>query len=247
MWRILFNGFFMFFLLQMVACRTAHPVDSSLTPPMRIYTPDKNVQGMEVKDSIEGFNRHVYKFNYRFDKYIFLPIVRVYRFILPDYVEDRVADFFNNMGEFGNLYNNVLQADWKDSGVTLGRFSINTTVGILGFWDPAAKWGMKERNEDFGQTLGRWGIGSGSYLVIPVVGPSNIRDGVGMGADVAVVSTVGPVSWMNSPVIYWAFTGVSPIDRRKRVAFRYRETGSPFEYDLVRMFYTIKRNVNVKE
>lgn len=248
LWTILTEAFLLVAVLQLVGCSTLpKSTDPNAPPPLRKYTPkegDENI--IVVDDSVEGFNRAMYKFDYGFDKYVFLPIVRAYKFILPDYVEDRVSDFINNLGEFGNLYNNVLQAKWKPSGVTVARFSVNSTVGILGLWDPATHWGMREQTEDLGQTLGHWGVGNGSYLVLPVLGPSNIRDGVGSLGDGIVISTVGPVAWWDNLIYYWSLTAVTPVERRERVDFRYYSTGSPFEYDLVRMLYTEKREIDIK-
>jgi len=93
------------------------------------------------------------RFNYYFDKFIYLPIVNTYEFILPDYVEKRISNFVDNVYEFNNFTNNLLQLKFKETGITLSRFAINTTVGVAGLWDPASEWGCNRKTEDFGQTL----------------------------------------------------------------------------------------------
>ena len=121
--------------------------------------PEGTVLDVEVYDPIEGFNRGTYRFNYYFDKYLFLPVVSTYKFIMPDYFEDRVSSFVDNVYEFNNFTNNLLQLKLKKTGITLSRFVINTTVGVAGLWDPATKWGLHRQTEDFGQTLGHYGVG----------------------------------------------------------------------------------------
>jgi phospholipid-binding lipoprotein MlaA len=244
---ILTKSFLLVAASQIVGCSSQpESTDASAPPPLRKYIPKKtDVITLDVDDSMEGFNRGVYKFNYRFDKYVFLPAVNGYRYVMPDYAEDRVSDFMDNVSEFGHFYNNLLQGKWKATGTTLGRFCINTTVGIAGLWDPATKHGIKEKPEDFGQTLGHWGVGNGSYLMLPIAGPSNVRDGVGYAVDVAV----HPVNWLDdsNSGLFWSYSLLNPIDIRKRESFRYYSTGSPFEYELVRMFYTIKREEDIKQ
>ena len=245
--NILSKTFLLGVVSQLVACSTLpESTDPSAPPPLRKYTPKEGEVAMiDVDDSMEGFNRGAYKFNYQFDKYVFLPAVNSYRFLMPDYGEDRVSDFMDNISEFGNFYNNLLQGKWKASGTTLSRFCINTTVGIAGFWDPSSKYGIKEKPEDFGQTLGHWGVGNGSYLMLPIAGPSNLRDGAGFAVDGAL----HPVNWLDDSQsgLYWSYSVLNPIDIRKREVFRYYSMGSPFEYELVRMFYTMSREEAVKE
>jgi phospholipid-binding lipoprotein MlaA len=202
---------------------------------------------IEVYDPIEGFNRGAYRFNYYFDKYIFLPIVRTYQFIMPDYAEDRVSNFVDNVFEFNNFTNNLLQLKFKRTGITLARFVVNTTVGIAGLWDPATGWGMRRQNEDFGQTLGHYGVGHGPYIVLPIFGPSNLRDTTGLIADAVAFNSAGPPEWVDDDGTTLAFTAVSAIDKRKRIPFRYYETGSPFEYEQIRMLYTKKRELDIAD
>jgi len=209
--------------------------------------PEGTVLDIEVYDPLEGFNRGVYRFNYYFDKYLFLPVVSVYRFILPDYVEDRVSNFVDNIYEFNNFTNNLLQLKFKETGTTLSRFVLNSTVGIAGLWDPATKWGMHRQPEDFGQTLGHYGVGHGPYIVLPVFGPSNLRDTTGLVTDTVAFSVAGPPAWVDDDTTTMVFTAVSAVDKRKRVPFRYHGSGSPFEYEQIRMLYTKQREFDIAE
>jgi phospholipid-binding lipoprotein MlaA len=199
----------------------------------------------DVYDPLEGFNRRAYIFNYYFDKFIFLPVVNTYEFILPDYVEDRVSNFVDNIFEFNNFFNNLLQLKFKATGITLVRFVLNSTAGLAGFWDPATDVGLERQTEDFGQTLGHYGVGNGPYLVLPVFGPSNLRDTTGLVADAVSFSSYGPPAWVDDDDATLAFNVVSAVDKRHRESFRYYRTGSPFEYDLIRMLYTAKRKIEI--
>lgn len=200
---------------------------------------------IDVYDPLEGFNRRAYTFNYYFDKFLYLPVVNTYEFITPDYVEDRVSNFVDNVFEFNNFVNNLLQFKLKQTGITLARFVVNTTVGVAGLWDPATGWGMPRQTEDFGQTLGHWGMAHGPYIVLPIFGPSNLRDTTGLVVDSVAFSTVGPPAWVDNDEAELVFMGVSAVDKRHRQSFRYYQTGSPFEYEMIRMLYTSKREIEI--
>ncbi|SNB47105.1 VacJ family lipoprotein [Geobacter sp. DSM 9736] len=237
-------------LLQVCGCSTLPETGPDTAPPLRTY--EKVVKGgqppmLDVPDSIEGFNRGTYRFNYHFDEYVFRPVVRAYEFILPDYAEDRISSALDNINELGNFTNNLFQLKFANAGITLSRFVINSTVGIAGLWDPAGSWGLNRKPEDFGQTLGHYGVGDGSYLVLPVLGPSNARDTTGLVADAAAFGIVGPIAWIDDSSAATAYSGTSTVDRRHRVPFRYRQTGSPFEYELLRMLYTMQREYVIEK
>jgi phospholipid-binding lipoprotein MlaA len=224
--------------------------DVDSIPPRRSY--EKLVESgrhmLEVDDALEGFNRGSYRFNYYFDEYLFLPVVRGYEFVLPNYVQGRLSNAFDNVGEFGNLTNSLFQFKLQSAGITVGRFVINSTVGIAGLWDPATAWGLRRQSRNFGQTLARYGAGSGSYLVLPILGPSNVRDASGMLVDTAAASLVGPAAlWSGDTVATIAYTGTSAVDKRHRVPFRYRQTGSPFEYELLRMLNDMAGEIGVPD
>ncbi len=237
-------------MLLVSGCATLPETGPQTTPPIRRYEDVVTTGGphlLEAPDPLEGFNRRAYRFNYYLDRYLLLPVVRAYEFLLPDYAEDRISSALDNIGEFGNLANNLLQLKLGDAGITLGRVLVNSTVGVAGLWDPATGWGLRRQPEDFGQTLGRYGLGSGAYLVLPVLGPSSARDAAGVLADSAAFSLVGPSAWVNEVSVSAAYGGTAAVDRRHRVSFRYYETGSPFEYELLRMLYPLRRELEVAD
>jgi phospholipid-binding lipoprotein MlaA len=198
-----------------------------------------------VADPLEGTNRHIYKFNAQFDRYVFIPVVETYVDVTPKFVRDRVSAFFLNIGEVNTFINSVLQASPRKAATTLTRFAINSTIGLLGLFDVASQLHISRKNEDFGQTLGVWGIGAGPYLVLPVLGPSNVRDAVGTALDWATFSFIIPASVEGEPAYMAVQYGLQPVDTRYRIPFRYHSTGSPFEYELIR-FATMKaRDVEV--
>ena len=133
-----------------------------------------------VNECFEKFSRGTLKFNQALDKAIFKPIAKGYR-VLPQPIRTGTNNFVSNLRSLLSFSNNVLQGDFKTAGNTAGRFAINTTVGILGVFDPASKMGFEKKSrEDFGQTLGVWGAGPGCYFVLPVLGPTTTRDAVGL-------------------------------------------------------------------
>lgn len=209
------------------------------------YVKESVTYAADIYDPFEGFNRRAYTFNYYFDKLIYLPVVNTYEFITPDYVEDRVSNFVDNVFEFNNFVNNLLQLKFKQTGVTLARFVVNSTAGIAGLWDPASGWGMPRQTEDFGQTLGRYGVGNGPYLVLPIFGPSNLRDTTGLVTDAVAFGTLGPPAWVDDETTTLVFNGVAAVDKRHRQSFRYYQSGSPFEYDMIRMLYTSQRKIEI--
>jgi len=132
-----------------------------------------------VKDCFEGLNRATFSLNQGLDKVIFKPVARGYR-SLPSPVRTGTSNVLVNLSSLITVPNNILQGDFKTAGVNTGRFAINTTVGILGIFDVASKMNFPEyQKEDYGQTFGTWGVGAGCYVVLPVLGPSTVRDTFG--------------------------------------------------------------------
>ena len=139
----------------------------------------KNPTRTSVDDCFEGFSRAMFKFNHGLDKVVFKPIAKGYR-ALPAPIRKGTGNAVDNLRSLLTLSNNILQGDFRGAGNTAGRFAINTTAGILGFFDPASAMGLKEKGkEDFGQTLGVWGADPGCYFVLPVLGPTTARDAIG--------------------------------------------------------------------
>ena len=205
----------------------------------------KGGYAVDVNDPFEGFNRGVYAFNAVFDKYVFLPLVSAYKFVVFDAIEDRVSDFFSNLTEVSSFANSLLQANFDHAGRAASRFFINSTLGLGGFIDMATLADLPQEREDFGQTLGVWGAGNGPFLVLPILGPSNLRDTAGFIVDAIPPALLVPSDVTDATAYGVAMYGIRPIDARKNIAFRYYQTGSPFEYEQVRLLYTQKRLLDI--
>jgi len=134
-------------------------------------------------DPLEPVNRPIFWFNEQFDRWLLEPVATGYDFVTPDRVQKCVSNFFRNL-RFPILFaNNLLQGKVDQAYMEIGRFGVNSTVGLAGLFDPATDWGLKTRSEDFGQTLAVWGFPPGPYLVLPLLGPSDVRDAAGMAVD----------------------------------------------------------------
>ena len=165
------------------------------------------------RDPLESFNRGVYAFNDGVDTAILKPIAQGYRAVLPQVVRTGVGNFFSNLDDVTVIVNGVLQLKIPQATSDLGRFLINSTIGLLGLFDVATELGLEKHNEDFGQTLGYWGIGSGPYLVLPLFGPSSFRDAIGRFADfyTDVVWQINDMRWRN------ALYGTRVVNNRSRL------------------------------
>lgn len=229
------------------ACATPVPFREG-DPPLPDRPPERTVAEMvDIYDPIEGINRQVYAFNYEFDRLIFLPVVRTYKFVLPQVIRDRINDFLANFDDVVTAANLLLQARPGPAAQTVFRVGVNLGLGFFGIVDVASAVGMARYSEDFGQTLGYWGTTDGPYLVLPILGPSNARDASGIVVDSFAIDPLGVLSNVKSDIAPYAYTrtGVNAVDTRANVAFRYQDTGSPFEYDYVRLLYTRKRELDI--
>jgi len=165
-------------------------------------------------DPAEGPNRSVHVFNGFVDKWLLDPITYAYGWITPNPLKRAIRRFFTNLGEPATTANDLLQLEWKDAGVSASRFVLNTTFGIAGFFDVAELIGLEYHRSDFGQTLALAGTPSGAYLIIPVMGPNNVRDGVGSLADI----TMHPLTWFLGPtnfLIYGIYGGSQGLSLRE--------------------------------
>ena len=208
-------------------------------------TPRHTANPLDKWDPIEPFNRHVYRFNAGFDHWVLLPVIRVYDYV-PEFARKGVRNVFSNFDEITTFINCVLQGAPKRSATTLARFLVNSTVGIGGLLDPASSLGLAAYDEDFGQTLGRWGLGPGPYLVIPIFGPSSLRDATGLAVDrvplwPAQAFIVGDIG-----IVLSVITPIEVVSDRDWNDFRYGELG-PFEYELVRYMYLEYRKELVED
>lgn len=129
-------------------------------------------------DPLEGLNRTTFKVNETVDDYVLKPVAKGYQAVTPSFVRAGVSNAFSNIGDVGTSVNNLLQGKPSNAVSDAGRFLVNSTLGILGLFDVATGMGLEKHQEDFGQTLGSWGVGSGPFLVLPLLGPSTLRDTV---------------------------------------------------------------------
>ena len=201
---------------------------------------------IDVHDPLEPMNRAIYKFNAMFDRAIFLPVTELYEFVTPTFVQNRVSNFFSNLSEIMTFANSILQGKIERASRALVRFVVNSTIGLAGLFDPMTALGTNQQREDFGQTLGTWGFPDGPYLVLPILGPSNFRDTLGLVGDTIAYQELDPFGAASFERDHPQIMVLRAIDQRSQIGFRYYQTGSPFEYDLVRLLYTRKRQLDIK-
>jgi ABC-type transporter lipoprotein component MlaA len=194
---------------------------------------------MYTYDPWERLNRFTYRFNARFDEAIFLPVANGYRRV-PSPIRSGIHNFFSNLSEVDSVVNYGLQARLRGGARSLGRFVINSTIGIGGLFDVATRLKLQNAPTGFSATLSTWGIHSGPYLVMPILGPSTLRDGVGYAGDYGIYYGVNVADLYRGYQSYGLST-VNAIDTRANTDFRYYSTGSPFEYDVIRFLYVRKR------
>lgn len=165
------------------------------------------------KDPLEGFNRGVYKFNDTADKAVIKPVAGAYKAVVPSPVRTGVGNFFSNLNTFVSAINNLLQGKINNAASEAGRFVINTTFGIAGLIDVASMDGIEKHPEDFGQTLGYWGVGNGAYLVLPFLGPSTVRDTSGLVVDTLAFD---PITYVDNPRVRNSSRLLYLIDKRSQ-------------------------------
>ena len=244
--------------LSLGGCSTApivKPEGAEIVPPEfsadRVLGEDvETVHEVLISDPWEGFNRTMYRFNYRFDRYVFLPAVSAYQAVTPDPLEQGFSNFFRNIRDITTLINSVLQLNLEKTMNTTTRLMINSTVGLAGFLEIATD--VPRSDEDFGQTLGYWGVGNGPFLILPILGPSNLRDGSGavvdLGMRFVLMNALDPFENCSHRDAYSiGLMLLEAIDTRHRLSFRYYGSGSPFEYELIRFLYTQMRRLQIEK
>jgi phospholipid-binding lipoprotein MlaA len=192
-----------------------------------------------VKDPIEGFNRAVYGFNNRLDKVLLKPVAKSYRFIVPEIARKGVRNVLNNLSEPVTFVNSAFQGDVEQGFNSFWRFTLNSTFGIAGIFDVAKETGLEEHKRDFGQTQGVYGVGQGAYLMLPIFGPSNVRDAFGRGVD----SFIDPFDYIFTTDALIARDVVNGIDSREanlNLIDNINKT-SLDPYATIRSLYTQKR------
>jgi len=151
---------------------------------------DDNTNTRDAHDPFEPYNRAIHNFNQGFDRTVAKPVAETYQTVMPNWANKGVTNFFSNLGDVLVLTNNLLQLKFQQAASDAARILFNTTAGLLGFIDVASHMDLPKHNEDFGQTLGYWGVPSGPYFVLPFLGPSTIRDTAGMAVDYTYVDPV---------------------------------------------------------
>ncbi|MYM69583.1 VacJ family lipoprotein [Pseudoduganella sp. FT55W] len=141
--------------------------------------------GPNPRDPYEGFNRAMFEFNDTVDTYALKPVATAYKTVTPGFVQTGVGNFFGNLSDAWSSINNLLQGKGEDGMSDFARFALNSTLGIVGLFDIASEAGLPKHKEDFGQTLGVWGVPSGPYVMLPLLGPSTVRDTAALPADIA--------------------------------------------------------------
>lgn len=171
-----------------------------------------HMQPEDPSDPLEPLNRGIFKFNRGADRYVLRPVAKTYQSYVPGEIRIGVANFINNLFYPTVIVNDVLQAKFVQGGKDLGRFVLNSTVGLVGIMDVATPLGLERNKEDLGQTFGRWGAGEGWYLMLPLLGPSTNRDLIGRVGD----TFTNPVGYMD-PYPALAVRGVDAVDSRSRL------------------------------
>ena len=207
-----------------------------LVPACAVAADDGAPDDSGPNDPWEGFNRGIFWFNEKVDIYFFRPVAVGWDFVMPDMVQTAITNVFANARFPVIFLNDLLQAKPIAASEDLGRFALNTTIGIGGIWDPANEFGIIGNDEDFGQTLGYWGVPPGPYLVLPFLGPSNPRDAVGFAADTAVQ----PYSYFVVFYVSAAITATNLVNTRARYIEEVDENR-----ETALDYYTFQRNAYV--
>lgn len=191
------------------------------------------------RDPLEPINRGIYQFNDGVDKVLIKPAAEFYRFAIPEFMRTGVSNFFSNLNDVIIALNSLLQGKLAQSGSDAARLIVNSTVGLLGLFDVATEIGLEKHNEDFGQTLGYWGIGDGPYLVLPLLGPSSARDAVGWVGDYYA----WPVTYVDDDGTRYVLIGLRFVSARADLleASRILETAALDPYEFVRDAYLQRR------
>jgi phospholipid-binding lipoprotein MlaA len=220
------------------------PSEAAKPKNKAVPTPPVNEQPVSVNDPLEPLNRGIFEFNDIVDKLILKPVAIVYSTVLPRPVQDGVSNVFGNLDDVFTGLNNVLQGKPERAGKDFGRVIVNTTLGIGGLFDVGAMMGLEKAQEDFGQTLGVWGVAPGPYLVLPVFGPSSVRDAVGTGLRIAADPRRHlPDAWE------WPLFGINLVSTRAQGLRTdgLLETASFDRYGFARSSYLMRRESLVRD
>ena len=192
-------GIILVLALGMSACTTVAKVKTKALATLEKVSETTGI-GNNPDDPLEGFNRSMFSFNESLDSSVIKPVAQAYQTVTPSIVKTAVGNFFSNAGDVWTAVNNVLQGNFADGANDFMRFAINTTVGIGGLIDVATAGGMPKHQADFGQTLGVWGVPAGPYVVLPILGPSTLRDTIATPVDFKgdILYSRGSVAFRNT-------------------------------------------------
>jgi phospholipid-binding lipoprotein MlaA len=225
----------------------AVPTSNSITVSKQTTPEQEDENGppmVAIDDPWEGFNRSIYSFNLKADKYVLKPVASAYDIITPEPVQRGVRSFFSNLQSPVILVKELLQGRPMDSAETLGRLAVNTTVGIVWIFDPATSIGLETHKEDFGQTFAVWGWESSNYVVLPFLGPRTLRDTAGF----VLGNSMSPLNQVGSDAVALGLKSLEITDMRKQ-QFAYDELRASAleEYALVRGVWAQKRSEQIQE
>lgn len=204
----------------------------------------------ENNDRLEPLNRSMMKVDNGLQKVLVRPVLKTYRTVVPDEGRKGVLNFMHNLHSPITLVHDILQGQVKRAGQTISRLALNTTMGFFGFFDVATQLGIPYHSEDFGQTMATWGIGEGSYIYVPLFGPSTIRDGIGLGVDTFLVDPLawydrgrgseGWVAWTDLGVLYVSTMddNIDALDELKKSSIDY--------YAALRSAYRQQRSAEIR-
>lgn len=208
----------------------------SLSAMQPVFADDQEI------DPWQGFNRAMFSFNDGLDTYALKPIAKGYKSVVPEMAQQGVGNFFSNLADVGTMLNNVLQGKFTRAGQDFARVTFNTTFGLAGLIDVSTPMGIDKHNEDFGQTFGYWGAESGPYLVLPLFGPTTVRDGIGMVPD----SLVDPLGQWEDNGAKNALYAVRIIDTRAGL-LESESLISGDKYTFIRDAYLQKREYEISD
>jgi len=235
--KVLKLGLILCLCISVSACTTPHTERFAYTAPE------------EISDPLETVNRAVFGFNNVVDIIVLEPVAKVYHVIIPRPVRNSIQNFMRNLRTPLYIANNTLQGDFKGAGTGLARFAINSTIGIGGLFDIAKKQGLEFEKEDFGQTLALWGVNNGFYIVLPILGPSSLRDASGLAVDIYADPVRLYASNTDEDWIYYTRNIIEGVDTRERLletVSDLRENSLDY-YAAVRSIYAQRRSSLIQD
>ena len=201
----------------------------------------------DPRDRFERFNRSIYKFNTALDHAVLRPVARTYVKVLPQPVRTSIGNFTTNLAYPSTVANDFFQGKLADGVSDAARIIVNSTIGIGGLFDPASRMGLDRHSQDFGLTLGKWGVHSGPYLMLPLLGPSTVRDTVGMGPDYLLIYEIVSTHLITNNYAIWGLYGLAQIDRRAGILDLDKVIDSAYDpYAFVRSAYLQRRDYLIR-